>query len=188
MRGLKAEIQVRTIAQHIWAAASHDLQYKHEESVPLPVRRAIYRVSALLETVDLEFERVLEQRALYRDDVNVSKTTDTLNVDLLEKVLDSLLPADNKKDDEDYADLLTDFLYFGLDTVPKLQSLIEKHISKILEVDAEIVKGKRKEYLVNETHSERIAKGVYLTHAGLAREALLQEFGEEFNAYQRVNR
>jgi putative GTP pyrophosphokinase len=30
--GLRAEIQVRTTAQHIWAAASHKLQYKHEES------------------------------------------------------------------------------------------------------------------------------------------------------------
>jgi ppGpp synthetase/RelA/SpoT-type nucleotidyltranferase len=30
--GLRAEVQVRTTAQHIWAAASHKLQYKHEES------------------------------------------------------------------------------------------------------------------------------------------------------------
>lgn len=59
MSGLKAEVQVRTVTQHVWAAASHVLQYKQEASVPLPVRRSIYRVSALLETVDLEFERVL---------------------------------------------------------------------------------------------------------------------------------
>lgn len=48
---LKAEIQVRTVAQHIWAAASHTLQYKQEQNVPVPVRRSMSRVSALLETV-----------------------------------------------------------------------------------------------------------------------------------------
>ncbi len=58
----RAEIQIRTVAQHLWAATSHVLQYKHEESVPEPVRRSIYRVSALLETVDLEFERVLTEK------------------------------------------------------------------------------------------------------------------------------
>ncbi|HIF6332154.1 TPA: GTP pyrophosphokinase, partial [Raoultella ornithinolytica] len=55
----KAEIQVRTLAQHIWAAASHKLQYKHEKSVPPQLRRAINRASAVLEVIDLEFERIL---------------------------------------------------------------------------------------------------------------------------------
>ncbi len=50
---IRVELQVRTLAQHIWAAASHKLQYKKENSVPPPLRRAISRVSALLETVDL---------------------------------------------------------------------------------------------------------------------------------------
>ena len=51
--GLSAELQLRTLAQHMWAAASHTLQYKKEASVPSAIRRAIYRASALLETVDL---------------------------------------------------------------------------------------------------------------------------------------
>ena len=42
---LRAEVQVRTVAQHIWAAASHKLQYKQEESVPTPLKRTIYRIS-----------------------------------------------------------------------------------------------------------------------------------------------
>jgi putative GTP pyrophosphokinase len=55
MSEIQAEIQIRTLAQHIWAEASHVLQYKQEESVPSTLLRSIYRVSALLETVDLEF-------------------------------------------------------------------------------------------------------------------------------------
>src|SRR5205814_10570211 len=56
MRDIRAEIQVRTTAQHTWAAASHYLQYKNEDAVPPPIRRTIYRVSALLETIDLELD------------------------------------------------------------------------------------------------------------------------------------
>ncbi len=67
--GMQAEIQVRTTAQHIWAAASHVLQYKSAFSVPATLRRTIYRAAALLETVDLELERVLDERASYLDEM-----------------------------------------------------------------------------------------------------------------------
>ena len=42
---IQVEVQVRTLAQHIWAAASRKLQYKNEASVPPPIRRAINRDS-----------------------------------------------------------------------------------------------------------------------------------------------
>jgi putative GTP pyrophosphokinase len=106
MRGMKAEVQVRSLAQHIWAEASHTLQYKQKSSVPHTVLRGINRVSALLETVDLEFERVLAERDLYRNSIAGVTSDDVLNVDLLEKTLDSVLPPDNKDQDEEYADLL----------------------------------------------------------------------------------
>lgn len=89
--GLAAEIQVRTMAQHIWAASSHVLQHKNESNVPLPVSRSIHRVSALLETVDFELERVLIDRERYSAEINLS-SEEPLNVDSLRKLLDSLLP------------------------------------------------------------------------------------------------
>ena len=57
-RGVHAEIQVRTFSQHVWAAASHLLQYKNEETVPLVMRRNIYRLAAVLEMVDNELENI----------------------------------------------------------------------------------------------------------------------------------
>src|SRR5260370_6276155 len=63
--GFRAEIQARTLAQHIWAASSHILQYKLEQSAPAPVRRSIHRVSQLLETAHLEFERALNDPEEY---------------------------------------------------------------------------------------------------------------------------
>lgn len=61
-RGVHAEIQVRTFSQHVWAAASHLLQYKNEETVPLVMRRDIYRLAAVLEMVDNELENIRSSR------------------------------------------------------------------------------------------------------------------------------
>ncbi len=91
----KVEVQVRTLSQHIWAATSHKLQYKKEQNVPLPLRRAIHRVSALLEVVDFEFERVLNERVGYigslNDEVNLNDG-ETLNVDIVKVIASKRLP------------------------------------------------------------------------------------------------
>jgi hypothetical protein len=125
--GMRAEIQVRSGAQHIWASASHILQYKQERDVPPPVRRAISRVAALLETVDLEFERVLDERAVYGSQKKSETATDELNVDLLAKVLDEELPSENMETEERYAELLPELLFFSINTPKKLRELIAKH-------------------------------------------------------------
>ena len=57
-RGLRAEIQVRSLLQHAWAEISHKLQYKSSQQAPAQVRRQLYRLSALLELGDKEFSEV----------------------------------------------------------------------------------------------------------------------------------
>jgi GTP pyrophosphokinase len=178
---LRAEIQVRTLAQHIWAAASHKLQYKQEDSVPLPVRRSINRVAALLETVDLEFERVLSERASYiAEAAGASKGTQTLNVDLLATVLDNLLPRANKEESEAYAELLDDLRTFGVRTADDLQNLISRQKAAIKQSETKEVERRRRQKDYFAGSKERIDRGVFFTHVGLARQALDAEFGKSF--------
>jgi len=54
------EIQIMTLAQYTFAKASHLLHYKKNAPITENSIRALQRTSALLETVDLEFERILE--------------------------------------------------------------------------------------------------------------------------------
>lgn len=187
LTGRKVEVQVRTLAQHIWAAASHKLQYKHEESVPLPLRRSIYRVSALLETVDLEFSRVLEERDEYiRTQLERAAAHDKLDVNIVESILDDVLPAKSKDDGaEDYSELLVDLQHFNIDTRGALQTLLSEHLDAILQADAREVSDKlgggEEDYddEPGERLSDRLARGVFYTHVGLTRQALGEKFGEE---------
>lgn len=180
----KAEVQVRTLAQHIWAAASHNLQYKQEQSVPVPVQRSIYRVSALLETVDLEFERVLQDREAYLKRVDIQETDELLNVDLLEKTLDSLLPEQNKEHDENYSELIRELSDFKLDRRSKLIELINKHLKSALEEDRKRAESElkvvREEGMESEVPLGQLKNGAFYTHIGLMRAIL----GYEFKDYQ----
>lgn len=55
LRELKAEIQVRTLAEHIWADISHDRLYKTDLTIPEEWRREAARLSAILENADNTF-------------------------------------------------------------------------------------------------------------------------------------
>lgn len=59
--GLKAEIQIRTILEHAWASISRELDYQHEDEIPRELRRELFRLSAILELSDIEFQRISEK-------------------------------------------------------------------------------------------------------------------------------
>ncbi|MBH3408766.1 (p)ppGpp synthetase [Pseudomonas glycinae] len=54
--GLRAEIQIRTMLMHTWAAISHKLLYKSEKDVPAQFKRQLNRLSALIELADEQFD------------------------------------------------------------------------------------------------------------------------------------
>ncbi|MEK7405373.1 MAG: hypothetical protein AAB225_09715, partial [Acidobacteriota bacterium] len=49
---LKAELQLRTVAQHLWADVYHELGYKNEFKLPPLYERQFGRIAALLEVCD----------------------------------------------------------------------------------------------------------------------------------------
>lgn len=195
---LKAEVQVRTLAQHLWAAASHILQYKQEESVPPDVQRSVHRVSALLETVDLEFERVLADRERYRATLTPGKSDEELNVDSLEAELALCWPPDNKVGNEPYDLLLAALRKFGIHTTEQLRAFVAKWREPTLvraAREAERLRSAEEAYGVRDgritivkqnKHStihvtedvlRRARSGVFYSHTGLTFTALQFERG-----------
>lgn len=179
--GKTAELQLRTLAQHIWAAASHKLQYKREASVPQPVRRSINRVSALLETVDLEFSRVLQERDAYNEFTKNEKSSDELNVETLRRFLDDNLPRGSRSGDEDYDDLVGNLSYYKITTVGDLAALFAEKKDIALQEDAKAVnailsgKGDEFEFDLNQVMASRS----FYSHVGLVREMLQSKYSTE---------
>ena len=61
--GLRAEVQIRTVLQHSWAAVSHALQYKRKSDVPFSLRRKLFRLAGLFELADEEFVALRDARS-----------------------------------------------------------------------------------------------------------------------------
>lgn len=101
--GLKVEVQVRTVLQHAWAAISHKLDYKSVGSAPKLVRRSLFRLSALLELADSQFDEIRAQLTEitdeYREGVKRGVLDIDLNVESLREWVSNGLDTDSLIDD-----------------------------------------------------------------------------------------
>ncbi len=69
LRGLRFEIQVRTILQHAWAEIEHDMGYKSSTELPAVLRRRFSRLAGLLELADEEFVAIRKALDLHQEEV-----------------------------------------------------------------------------------------------------------------------
>ena len=63
--GDKRELQLRTLAQHLWADIYHELGYKNEFQLPARWEREFARLAALLEYCDQGFEEIKNAMRTY---------------------------------------------------------------------------------------------------------------------------
>jgi putative GTP pyrophosphokinase len=67
--GMKAEIQIRSLLQHVWAETQHDLGYKSRRSVPRVIRRRFARLAGMFEIADDEFVALRNELSQYEKEV-----------------------------------------------------------------------------------------------------------------------
>jgi len=96
-RGLRFEVQLRTVLQHAWAEFEHDIRYKEQGELPLEVHRAFTLASGLIELADKEFSTieavVARGKAADQQDTARSDGAATpLTTESLEGILESALP------------------------------------------------------------------------------------------------
>lgn len=120
---LKFEIQARTILMHGWAAISHKLSYKHERDVPKKFQRELFRLSALIEMADEQFERLRSERREYSESFveaddkgeDAFIPRDKLNNDSLQALLDYYFPE--REISNDISSLVNEISSLGMDLV-----------------------------------------------------------------------
>ncbi|WP_180232082.1 GTP pyrophosphokinase [Bacillus cereus] len=129
LKGVKAEIQVRTILMHAWADIEHKLQYKKKEHIPKVIQRKFYQLSALFELADEQFETLRDKKEeVYKKSLTEDRTEfDTnqeMNADTLQAFLD-LNCGDRKKPEETTGDLLDELLKYNI-SFDDLESLLNR--------------------------------------------------------------
>jgi putative GTP pyrophosphokinase len=100
IKGIRFEIQVRTLAMHAWAAISHYLAYKGEWDVPDSLKKSLNALSGLFYVADGEFERFFIESEKSRSDAERSVPSKEINLDtvrvlLLQKYVDRTQSSDS---------------------------------------------------------------------------------------------
>ncbi len=151
---ISAEIQVRTVLQHAWAAISHKLQYKREDDVPVILKRKLFRLSALFELADDEFVSLRDasgqvteeitalvksgERQLAIDYISLGKLIDTSQVvaeicAYAAEVGFDFDGDDEGRDDENGGDAISDLIQFAgianIGTIDAFEKALESSLS-----------------------------------------------------------
>ncbi|RKR05860.1 ppGpp synthetase/RelA/SpoT-type nucleotidyltransferase [Flavobacterium sp. 90] len=142
-KGLKFEIQIRSVLQHAWAEIEHDLGYKGKSSIPDSYVRSFNRVAALLESADLEFDRLKKELTDYESKVSELIAVDPENVSINQASLDALVKSNQtfekareyiiKEFDvtfdalNDYSDIIDKFEFLNVLNIKELQTLITEN-------------------------------------------------------------
>lgn len=115
------ELQVRTLAQHLWLEMSHDTVYKNEEMIKRldpEVKRRVSLMAGQIEVADREFDRLnmeLSAQAAFRllqvlEQHYYTVASQQPNTELSVEVIDALMPLVPKDDIGAYATKLSEFL------------------------------------------------------------------------------
>jgi putative GTP pyrophosphokinase len=209
-KSLKFEIQIRSILQHAWAEIEHDLGYKGKSAIPQSSIRTFNRMAALLESADIEFDRLKKELTKYENEVPDLIKKKPEQVTLNQASLDSLNKTNKtfekvreyvrKNCDADftqpssYEDYLEGFKLFKINTIKELQESIEKNSKHYISfVETFIKKGIKKNlsyslpiywfqhYLAAKTKDEEFINS-YLNYRGTRINGVAKEF---IDAYER---
>lgn len=159
-KGLKCEIQIRSVLQHAWAEIEHDLGYKSEITIPKNIRRNFSRLAGMLEIADKEFQEIRESLTTYKAEVtekiednklldveidaisleaftkadkNIIKIN-TIIEELFGKALDEDLPAD------EFEHTIKQLHWFGVYTMDQLPDFIEKNSEHAVNIAKKLIK------------------------------------------------
>lgn len=131
-----AELQVRTLAQHVWSEMSHDTVYKNDEMVsalPDDIKRRVNLMAGQIEVADREFDQLNSQLAA-QDAVRLLQvlekhyytlTSRRPNLELSIQVLNAFMPL-IRGDVSSFANRLNEFL-------SSKHSVLEKVYSQAIE-------------------------------------------------------
>ena len=142
-KGIKFEIQIRTLLQHAWAEIEHDRNYKFSGELPSEIKRRFYLVAGSLELLDREFEQLSQDIDAYakkiRDDAEKGNLSEKINSTSLLEYLSIKLKSFDIKNRNFYdadKEIILELSLFGIDSLKELDDILsEELLKKVVWVD-----------------------------------------------------
>ncbi len=142
LKGLCFEIQVRTALEHAWAEIEHDRGYKLGGKLPSHLSRRFSLLSGLLESADLEFNRLTVEIEEYAQTVKQEiQENNQIDIELstigIRTLLQHIFPNKGlqKTDDEMLANTLNETINFGINNLNQLKNIILQVKPYLIKVD-----------------------------------------------------
>jgi len=131
------EIQIRTIFQHSWAEIEHDRNYKYSGVLPDNIKRRINLLSAVLESVDNEFNTISLEIDNYVKNVNIEIGKNNLNnIELNSTSLSEYFASKYAKynlNDTQSEIVIKELKNFGIKTLKGIEDIMnQENIEEIL--------------------------------------------------------
>lgn len=64
------EVQIRTLAMHLWASIEHSLKYKYYSKIPMGIKERLTEASRIAHDLDIEMSKIKHEMMLSDDDVD----------------------------------------------------------------------------------------------------------------------
>jgi ppGpp synthetase/RelA/SpoT-type nucleotidyltranferase len=154
-KGLKIEIQIRSILQHTWAEIEHDIGYKSSVEVPRGIRRKFSRMAGLLELADQEFVSIRSELQKYEKSVKLAIIKNPAKVALDKVTYLDFVNSDAKcisidsaiadvcnftffEEPKNVARQLDGLMFFSLDTIEQLKKALVDNEEDIMRRAADV--------------------------------------------------
>jgi ppGpp synthetase/RelA/SpoT-type nucleotidyltranferase len=132
-RNLKAEIQVRTLAEHVWADISHDRLYKTDLTIPEEWKREAARLSAILENADNTFASMSQAIDSVSNVYELQYETDKAKINI--ERLETLVEINKTKPEEGIKNVISLISVYNALNLPEKAKLIIEEWIKIVSTD-----------------------------------------------------
>ncbi len=137
LKGRCFEIQVRTALMHAWAEIEHDRGYKLSGKLPSDLARRFSLLSGLLESADLEFNRLTVEIENYANELNneitkkISSNTELTTIGGETLIKNKYLEFVNftRYDRRHVSNLIDDIQTFGIKNLNELDNAISYALS-----------------------------------------------------------
>jgi hypothetical protein len=138
VKGVRFEIQVRTISMHAWAVISHYLDYKGDWDVPDNLKKSLNALSGLFYIADGQFEQFYQESQRSRDSATRRQPNREINFDTMGALLTEVYPKRDESGPHHISEFVKEAKEIGFQNIDEVKSLLLRANAAVEAIEKEL--------------------------------------------------